>query len=155
MEFNGNGVKRTKKGLITLGGHGNDGFRGGVVLVFHPWVVLFQQLRERRRFGQQLADHVPADVGSLLQSEYAEDLGLDTVESHLFAVFPKVAGRALLPTLSQQPGSLVHLHGKPCGGDGQRQKDEHPGEKKLGAVTLRNNAVWACPPSSGSREWLI
>ena len=76
-----------------------------MVRVLHPWIVLVQQLRKRRRFGQQLADHVSADVGSLFQSEYAEDLGLDAVEPHLLAVLPEVAGRALLRALCQQPGS--------------------------------------------------
>lgn len=113
-----NGVKR-KEGFITLSGHGYDGFRGGVVLVLHPWIVLVQELRERRRLGQQLADHVSADVGSLFQSEYAQDLGLNAVQPHLLAVLPEVAGRALLPALCQQPGGLVHLHGKPCRDDGQ------------------------------------
>lgn len=141
--------KGRKKGLITLGGHGNDGFRRGVVLVLHPWIVLVQELRERRRFGQQLADHVSADIGSLFESKYAEDLGLDAVEPHLLAVLPEVAGRALLPALCQQPGSLVHLHGKPRRDDGQHEKDEHPGEKKFSAVTLCDNAVWVRPHSSG------
>lgn len=128
-----NGVKR-KKGFITLSGHGYDGLRGGVVLVLHPWVVLVQELRERRRLRQQLADHVSADVGSLLQPENAQDLGLNAVQPHLLAVLPEVAGRALLPALCQQPGSLVHLHGKPRGEEGQHSQDKHPGEKKLSTV---------------------
>lgn len=98
--------------LFTLGGHGDDGLRRGVVLVLHPRVILVQELRQRRRFGEQLADHVPADVGRLLQPQDAEDLGLDAVEPHLFAVLPEVAGRALFSTLRQQLGGLVQLHGK-------------------------------------------
>lgn len=98
-----------KRGLITLGGHGDDGLGGGVVLVLYPRIVLVQQLRERRRFGQQLADHVPADVGGPFQPENAEDLGLDAVEPHLLAVLPEVAGRALVPAVRQQPGGLVRL----------------------------------------------
>lgn len=102
-----------------------------MVFVLHSWIVLVQELRERRRFGQQLADHVPADVGSLLQSQNAEDLRLDAVEPHLLAVLPEVAGRALLPALRQQPGGLVHLH---CGDDGQQKKEQHPGEQTFGAL---------------------
>lgn len=99
-------------GLVTIGGHSDDGLRRGTVLVLHPRVVLVQELRQRRRFGEQLADHVPADVGSLFEPQDAEDLGLDAVEPHLLAVLPKVAGRALLCALRRQLGGLVHLHGK-------------------------------------------
>lgn len=88
-------------GLVTLGGHRDDGLRRGVVLVLHPRVVLVQELRQRWRFGQQLADHVPADVRSLLEPQDAEDLGLDDVEPHLLTVLPEVAGRALLSALRQ------------------------------------------------------
>lgn len=118
-------------GLLTLGGHGDDGLRRGVVLLLHPRVVLVQELRQRRRFGQQLPDHVPADVGSLLEPQDAEDLGLDAVEPHLLAVLPEVAGRALLSALRQQLGGLVHLHGGARREeDGHAEEDEHPGEKK-------------------------
>lgn len=120
-------------GLVTLGGHCDDGLRRGVVLVLHPRVVLVQELRQRWRFGQQLADHVPADVGSLFEPQDAEDLGLDDVESHLLAVLPEVAGRALLSALRQQLGGTVHLHGKSRRDDGQHEKEEHPGEKKRSA----------------------
>lgn len=97
-------------GLVTLSGHSDDGLCRSVVLVLHPRVVLVQELRQRRRFGQQLSDHVPADVWSLLEPQDAEDLGLDTMEPHLFAVLPEAAGRTLLSTLRQQLGGLVHLH---------------------------------------------
>ncbi len=118
-------------GLVTLGGHGDDGLRGGVVLVLHTRVVLVQELRQRRRFGQQLADHVPADVGSLFEPQDAEDLRLDAVEPHLLAVLSEVAGRALLSALRQQLGGLVHLHGKARREeDGQAENEEHPGGKK-------------------------
>lgn len=103
-------VKRFWFGLVTLGGHSDDGLCRGVVLVFHPRVILVQELRQRRRFGQQLADHVPADVGSLFEPQDAEDLGFDAVEPHLLAVLPEVAGRTLLSALRQQLGGLVHLH---------------------------------------------
>ena len=66
--------------LVTLGSHGDDGLCRGVVLVLHPRVVLVQELRQRGRFGEQLADHVPADVGGLLEPQDAEDLRLDAVE---------------------------------------------------------------------------
>lgn len=134
------GAKQEKKkehvnhfwfGFVTLGGHGDDGLRGGVVLLLHPRVVLVQELRQRRRFGEQLADHIPADVGSLFQPQDAEDLRLDAVEPHLLAVLPEVTGRALLSALRQQLGGLVHLHGKARREeDGQAEKEEHPGEKK-------------------------
>lgn len=124
-------VEDFRFGLLTLGGHGDDGLRRGVVLLLHPRVVLVQELRQRRRFGQQLPDHVPADVGSLLEPQDAEDLGLDAVEPHLLAVLPEVAGRALLSALRQQLGGLVHLHGGARREeDGQAEEDEHPGEKK-------------------------
>lgn len=146
---------KRKRDLITLGGHGDDGFGRGVILVLYPWIVLVQELRKWRCLRQQLADHVSADVGSLFESEYAQDLGLDAVEPHLLAVLPEVAGRALLPTLCQHPGSLVHLHGKPCRDDGQHDKDKHNGEKTFGAVTLCINAVWVRPQGSGIYECLI
>lgn len=118
---------------LTLGCHGDDGLRRGVVLVLHPRVVLVQQLRQRRRFGEQLADHVPADVGRLFESQDAEDLGFDAVQSHLFAVLPEVAGRALLSALRQQPGGLVlvlvlvELRGDAGGEeDGQAEQEQHP-----------------------------
>lgn len=118
-------------GLVTLGGHGDNGLRRGVVLVLHPRVVLVQELRQRRRFGQQLADHVSADVGCLLEPQDAEDLRLDAVEPHLLAVLPEVAGRALLSALRQQLGGLVHLRGKGRREEsGQAEKKEHPGGKK-------------------------
>lgn len=117
--------------IVTHSGHGDDGLCRGVVLVLHPRVVLVQELRQRRRFGQQLADHVPADVGSLFEPQDAEDLGLDAVEPHLLAMLPEVAGRALLSALRQQlGGGLVHLHGQSRREDGQYEKEEHPGEKK-------------------------
>lgn len=112
-----------------------------MVFVLHPWVVLVQELRQRRRFGEQLADHVPADVGSLFETQYAEDLGLDAVEPHLLAVLPEVAGRALLSTLHQEPGGLVHLHGKSCRDDSQYEKEEHPGEKTRSALWRSNMSL--------------
>ena len=124
-------------GLVTHGGHSDDGLRGGVVLLLHPRVVLVQQLRQRRRFGQQLADHVPADVGRLLQPQDAEDLGLDAVEPHLLVELPVLAGRALLPALHLQPGGLVRLHGEPRRAEGgQTEQEEHPGGRQDAAVTL-------------------
>lgn len=116
--------------IVTHSGHGDDGLCRGVVLVLNPRVVLVQELRQRRRFGQQLADHVPADVGSLFEPQDAEDLGLDAVEPHLLAMLPEVAGRALLSALRQQLGGLVHLHGKSRREYDQYEKEEHPGEKK-------------------------
>lgn len=99
-------------GIFTLRGHGDDGLCRGMIFVLHPRVVLVQELRQRRRFREQLSDHVSADVGRLFEPQDAEDLGLDAVEPHLFAVLPEVAGRALLSALRQQLGGLVHLHGK-------------------------------------------
>lgn len=121
-------------GIITHGSHGDDGLCRGMVLVLHPRVVLVQELRQRRRFGQQLADHVPADVRSLFQPQDVQDLGLDAVKPHLLAMLPEVAGRALLSALRQQLGGLVHLHGKSRREDGQCEKEEHPGEKKRSAT---------------------
>lgn len=95
--------------VVTHGGHGDDGLRRGVVLLLHPRVVLVQELRQRGRLGQQLADHVPADVGRLLQPQDVEDAGLDDVDPHLLAVFPEVADGALVLAVRQQPGGLVHL----------------------------------------------
>lgn len=120
--------------LVTLCSHCDDGLGSCVLLVFHPRVVLVQQLRQRRRFGEQLADHVAADVGRLLQTQDAEDLRLDAVEPHQLAVLPEVAGRALLSALPEQLGSLVHLHGETRRGeeeeeDGQAEREEHAGEK--------------------------
>lgn len=100
-----------------------------MVLLLHPRVVLVQELRQRRRFGQQLADHVPADVGRLLEPQDAQDLRLDDVEPHLLAVLPEVAGRALLPALRQQPGGLVHLHGRSRTEEAHDDEEEHPGAK--------------------------
>lgn len=112
---------------LTVGGHSDDGLRRSDVLVLHPRVVLVQELRQWRRFGEQLADHVAADVGRLLEPQDAEDLVLDAVEPHLFAVLPEVAGRALVPAVRQQPGGLVRLHG---GGrreeDGETEEEQHP-----------------------------
>lgn len=124
-------------GLVTLGGHSDDGLCRGVVLVLHPRVVLVQELRQRRRFGEQLADHVPADVGRLLEPQDAEDLGLDAVEPHLLAVLPEVAGRALLSALRQQLGGLVRLHGKSRREEeGETEQEEHPAEKKRSVQRL-------------------
>lgn len=74
-----------------------------MVLVLHARVVLVQELRQRRRLGQQLTNHVPADVGSLLQPQDAEDLGLDELEPQLFTLLPEIAGRALLSIFCKQP----------------------------------------------------
>lgn len=99
-----------------------------MILVLHPRVVLVQELRQRRRLREQLADHVPADVGRLFQPQDAQDLGLDAVEPHLLAVLPEIAGRALLTALRQQLGGLVHLHGKHRREvDGQTEQVQHPG----------------------------
>lgn len=118
-------------GLVTLSGHGDDDLRGGVLLFLHARVVLVQDLRQRRRFGQQLADHVPADVGSLFESQDTQDLGLDAVEPHLLAVLPEVTGRTLLSTFHQYLGGLVHLLGTTRREEeSQAQKEEHPAEKK-------------------------
>lgn len=61
---------------LGLRGHGDYGLCGGVVFIlFHKLilgrrvsleVVVVQELLERRRLGQQLIDHLPADVGRLL-----------------------------------------------------------------------------------------
>lgn len=124
--------------MLTLGGHGDDGLGRGAVLVLYPRVVLVQQLRQRWRFGEKLADHVPADVGSVLQPQDAQDLGLDAVEPHLLAVLPEVAGRALLSDVRQQPGGLVHLQRKSCGEDGgHAEEQEHPERGR----SLRTGAV--------------
>lgn len=131
--------QKLKTGLdvvVTICCHGDDGFGCGMVLVLHPRVVLIQQLRERRRFGQQLADHVPADVGRLLEPEDAEDLGLDAVEPHLPAVLPELTGGALLPALRQQPGGLVHLRRKARREeDGQTEQEQHLGGKRSSDLT--------------------
>lgn len=95
--------------VVTHGGHGDDSLRRGVVLLLHPRVVLVQELRQRGRLGQQLADHVPADVGRLLQPQDVEDAGLDDVDPHLLAVLSEVADGALVLAVRQQPGGLVHL----------------------------------------------
>lgn len=121
--------------LVTRCCHCDDGLRGCVVLVLHPRIILVQQLCQRRRFGDQLADHIAADVGRLFQPQDAEDLRLDAVEPHLLAVLPEVAGRTLLSALPQQPGGLVNLHGKTRrgkedNGNAQAEREEHAGEKK-------------------------
>lgn len=99
--------------------------------VLHPRVVLVQQLRQRRRLGDELADHVPADVGRLLQPQDAEDLGADAVEPQLLAVLPKVAGRALLQAVRLQRGGLVRLRGAARGEQrGEGEEEEHPAGRK-------------------------
>lgn len=99
-----------------------------MLLVLHPQVVLVQQLRQRRRFGDELADHVPADVGRLLQPQDAEDLRLDAVESQQLAVLPEVTGRALLQAVRQQLGGLVDLHGEAHGE--AEEEEQHPAGRK-------------------------
>lgn len=92
--------------LLTLRGHGDDRLGGGVVLVLlHELVlgrrvplevVVVQELLERRRLGQQLVHHLPADVGRLLQAQLAQNLRLDGLQSQHFALLPPHAGGALV-----------------------------------------------------------
>lgn len=94
--------------LLTLRGHGDHGLRGGVILILlHKLilgrrvsleVVMVQKLLERRRLGQQLIDHLSADVGRLLQTQFAQDLGLDGLQSQNFALLPPNTGGALVGT---------------------------------------------------------
>lgn len=127
--------RRSKEGkrlfrILTHSGHGNDGFRRGVVLLLHPRVVLVQELRQRRRFGQQLANHVAANVGCLLQSQDVKDARLDDVDAHLFTVLPEVAdGTLVLAVRREQPGAVIALlrdSRRENGGGGEQQTEEHP-----------------------------
>lgn len=116
--------------ILTHSGHGNDGLRRGVVLLLHPRVILVQELRQRRCLGQQLANHVAAYVGRLLQSQDVQDAGLDDVDAHLLTVLPEVAdGTLVLAVHREQPGAVVALlrdsrRGGGCGCE--QQKEEHP-----------------------------
>lgn len=111
---------------LRLRGHGDHGLRGGVVLIlFHKLVlgrrvslevVVVQELLERRRLGQQLIDHLPADVGRLFQAQLAQDLGLDGLQSQHFALLPPHTGGALVGTgvlvQQRQPGIRGRLAGR-------------------------------------------
>lgn len=112
--------------LLTLRGHGDHRLRGGVVLILlHELVlgrrvslevVVVQELLERRRLGQQLIDHLPADVGRMLQPQLAQDLGLDGLQPQHFALLPPNAGGALVRAgvlvQQRQPGIRGRLAGR-------------------------------------------
>lgn len=103
---------------LTLRGHHHDGLGDGVLVVLvHDRVpvvvpqdvVLVQQLLQRRRPGQELLDHIAADVGRLLHAQLAQDLGLDGVQAHAFDLLAHVAGGARFRLLLRPAGRLLRL----------------------------------------------
>lgn len=105
----------SKRQKLTFSSRQHDPLGDGVLVIFlhhrvpvvvPHHVVLVEELLQRRRLGQELLHHLPADVRGFFHPQFAQDLGFDGVESHGLRLLPHLAGGALAQVLRAGGGQL-------------------------------------------------